>query len=160
MEAGALKRLMGHLNYAAHTMDPKGNDEKQLKQEEARACLKAWEVLEPAEKKEFLLKFDAAGGTKGKDSLKYCLEYVHKVSTEKTVKVTLTEDFHTRPHYLYCYTICTVDGRWRTSYRGGIYHMHSRCILQRRRHKMENLLQRRWRTSYRGGGIRWMDADY
>ena len=111
MDPVQLKRLMGHLNYTAYTMDPNGKPEKEKKQEDAQTCLKAWEVLEPAEKKEFLTKFEMSGGTKGKDALKYCLEYVHQVSTSKSVKVTVTENFHTRPLYHYCYTSSTVDGR-------------------------------------------------
>ena len=58
--------------------------------------------MEPAEKQDFLLKFEQSGGTKGKDSLKYCLEYVHQVSASKEVKVRVTEIFHTRPLNQYC----------------------------------------------------------
>ena len=90
---------MGHLNYTANTMDPNGNPEKEKKQADAQACLKAWEVLKPEEKKEVLHKFEMSGGTKGKDSLKFCLEYVHEVSATKTVQVKVTENFYTRLLY-------------------------------------------------------------
>ena len=102
LDAASLKRLMGHLNYTANEMDPKGKEDNLKKQLDAKACLKAWEVLEPGEKQDFLEKFEQSGGTKGKDSLKYCLQYVHTVSASKRVKVTVLENFYTRPLNQYC----------------------------------------------------------
>ena len=92
---------MGYMNYTANEMKTKGKEEKEKKKEEAQACLKAWEVLQPEEKREFLCQFEESGGTKSKDSLKYCLEYVHQVSTQKSVRVKVNENFHTRPLYIH-----------------------------------------------------------
>ena len=48
------------------------------------------------ERQGFLEQFEKGGGAKGKDSLKFCLDYAETLEQERTVKTKLTEHMVTR----------------------------------------------------------------
>ena len=95
MNPEQLKRMMGHLKYTA-SVNTKGKADKEEKKEMAQKCLKAWDDMGPIEKREFMAKFEECGGSKGRDTLKFCLEYSLKVEREKSIAMAWTENFYTR----------------------------------------------------------------
>ena len=96
METAGLKRMLGYLTYHSTKLHVKGEDQREKKRK-ATECLEKYAAMESREEKQgFLEQFEKGGGAKGKDSLKFCLDYAETLESKKVVRTKLTEHLVTR----------------------------------------------------------------